>query len=265
MERILALGVRSARKLVRPVWSSLDRVAGSAIIGRAVRFALLGYYRARYRRNWIHGTHPPHFSDFGCIAAEFGFGRLGSVGSFYRAFHSMELIRPGDAVLDIGCGDGFAAARFFSQDAKRVDALDIDPEAIAVARSENPAPNVTYHQSDAVQLPLPEPPYDVVVWDGAIGHFPADLTQSVLQKVREALAPNGVFTGSESLGSDEGKYDHLQFFSDIQDVANLLGSVFPMVQVRERSYPLHDGSRRREAYFRCAVESDRLGELWRQA
>jgi SAM-dependent methyltransferase len=221
---------------------------------RALLWLLGRHYDSVFRRQWRLAPEPPHFFDhrldgFALVAGEAPF-------PLYRGYLAAELVREGDIVLDIGCGDGYFTRRFFAPRAAQVDGIDIEPSAIAHASEINAAPNVRYVLADAVAAPFPRESYDVVVWDGALGHFAPDTTDRMLGKIAAVLAPGGAFAGSESLGT-EG-HDHLQFFDTLDDLAALLGRHFEHVAVREVSYMLPGGVRRREAFWRCAHDPARL-------
>lgn len=69
---------------------------------------------------------------------------------------------PGDRVLDLGCGVGTAALCLAVRvPGCRVDGLDIQGEAVALARANadlnGVADRVAFHQADAAALPLPVP------------------------------------------------------------------------------------------------------------
>jgi SAM-dependent methyltransferase len=222
---------------------------------RALIWLLGRHYASLMRRQWVFAPEPPHFFDHRLDAfALVGGGAAPS--PFYRAYFAAELLREADVVLDIGCGGGYFTSRFFAPRCAQVDGIDIEADAIEHAEAVNPAPNVTFLRADAVEAPFPRGSYDVVVWDGAIGHFPPDTTARVLEKVRDVLAPEGAFVGSESLGQ-EG-HDHLQFFATTEDLAAVLRPHFTHVAVRELSYSLPDGSLRREVFWRCAQDPVRL-------
>ena len=73
------------------------------------------------------------------------------------------IVGAGDAVLDVGCGSGVLAIASASLEAAKVDAIDIDPEALA-ATTANAAANgwaEVVHASDALLAELTGP-YDVV-------------------------------------------------------------------------------------------------------
>jgi cyclopropane fatty-acyl-phospholipid synthase-like methyltransferase len=212
-----------------------------------------------YRRDWalVRSGDQPHFVDHRIGAAQLLAGRANPYG-WFRGFYVAELLRAEDRVLDIGCGDGFFDRRFFSERCRSIDAIDIEPSAIAHATRVNLAANVSYRLLDAVRDTFPKPPYDVVVWDGALGHFAPQDTDRMLRKIRDSLTPTGLFVGSDSLGM-EG-HDHLQFFESLSDLGLLLARHFPHVELRRMEYALPSGSVREEAYWRCAVEPIRLEE-----
>jgi SAM-dependent methyltransferase len=220
------------------------------------------YYYSLYRRQWELSEEEPHFFSqrIGFFKFAFGDDGLGPY-AFYRGFFGSEMVKANDRLLDIGCGDGFFTKRFLSPRCDRVDAVDIEPSAIESARLYNNAPNINYQLLDAVNQPFPSEKYDVVVWDGAIGHFAKETTDRVLEKIQGALKPGGVFVGSESLGF-EGS-DHLQFFNSLDDFHTLFKPYFRFVELRSVEYRTGQGKSsfvRQEGYWRCANEETRLRE-----
>lgn len=247
-----------AAGLQRRARVSFDRVAWGGIKRERLLLRLLGgYYDSVFRRTWLYsGTHPHYFSQR-INAFRFGLGPDSPPPEvMYRGFFSSEVVRTGDRVLDIGCGDGFFTKRFIGHAASSVDGVDIDDDAIAEAMQFNSAPNVAYTRLDAVNQPFPQAEYDAVIWDGSIGHFAVPDGQRVLEHIQRALVPGGVFAGSESLGR-EGE-DHLQFFATTDDLAALLTPHWKHVLIREVSYPLGNDFVRREGYWRCSDDAARL-------
>ena len=239
-----------------------EYILGGGELRESILLKLLGHhYSSVYRREWQFSEEDPHFSNN--RVSMFGFvfrGHISGPGSLYRGFFSSEVIRDKDALLDIGCGDGFLTASFFSARCSHVDAIDIEPTAIEAARKHNAADNIDYHLLDAVNQPFPKNEYNVIVWDGALGHFAPATTQHMFEKIAKHLAPDGIFVGSESLGV-EGT-DHLQFFSSLDDLYSLLKPYFKHIELRSIEYRINVGlsneSLRHEGFWRCSNDPKRL-------
>jgi SAM-dependent methyltransferase len=261
MRRLLNLGRGvAASKAVRRV---AERLAFGGERRRSVLMrALVAHDKSLLRRQWQLADEMPHYYDHRLGSLLFSAGAAPGFGMF-RGFLAAQVMRPGDAVLDIGCGDGFFANRLFAPRVTHVDSIDVEPSAIAHAKQHLSAANVSHHLLDAVATPFPRPKYDVIVWDGALGHFPPDVTRRMLAKIREALNDGGVFVGSESLG-EEG-HDHLQFFDDLEALRGVLADEFGTVQLSQMDYVIPGGLLRHEGYWRCAVaDADRLAAgAWR--
>ena len=247
------------RRWIFPLARAIETVVwGGEFKERILVKLLSAYYASQFRREWIYRAPPPHFFDQRLTYFAFGYGKqVSGPYGLSRGFFVADLLRDGDCLLDIGCGDGFFTKRFFAARCAHIDAIDSDPEAMRAATMRNSAPNITYALLDAAAQPFPCVRYDVIVWDGAIGHFVADDCQRVLEKIVKALAPEGVFVGSESLGR-EGS-DHLQFFASLDDLFALFKPYFKYVELRKQTYS--GGSLvRQEAYWRCANDPTRLRE-----
>lgn len=262
-DRALRLARAAARSpAVSRLLSAVERIVfGGALRERILVGLLLALADSKFRRawRWAGHRHHPHFSDHAVTWLKAGFGtQPGGVIAFIRGYYTLELIRPGDVLLDIGCGDGFFARRFYAPLCAHVDAIDIDETAIQVAVRSNKGSNVSYHKIDVCNEAFPLAKYDVVVCDGAIGHISADCGSTLLSRVAGVLGNNGVFCGSESLGT-EG-HDHLQFFDSAEDLRRTLRPYFKYVQVKEVEYRIGSNRTylRREGFWRCSNSVDRL-------
>jgi len=227
------------------------------------------HLKSQWRRDWVYaGDEESHFYKHRLSAFALAYDRDSGykADGLVRGFFSSEVIREGDFVLDIGCGDGFFSTRFFAQRAKKVIAVDIEPSAIEYAKRNYANSRIEFVLLDAVHGEFPPGPFDVIVWDGAIGHFAPDTLAGMLTRIKGALADKGVFVGSESLGH-EG-HDHLVFFETLKDFHDLLSRYFAHVELREVEYPIGEGAARfvrREAYWRCSPSAERLDEFkWKR-
>lgn len=141
-------------------------------------------------------------------------------------------LRGGD-LLDLACGDGFYDERFYSSRARRVIAVDFDPAAIAVARRDHAAPNVSYVLQD-IREGLPRGPFSNVIWNGAIEHFTEDETRAILTMIKERLEPGGVLAGYTIIARADGtkSLSHHEYeFQSVQDARAHLAPFFQNVRV----------------------------------
>ena len=83
----------------------------------------------------------------------------------------VERIRPGERVLDIGCGPGTLAHDIATRTGASVVGVDISERSIAVARQRFAHPGVQYEVSD-VRSSLPTGRFDVVVLSNVLEHLP---------------------------------------------------------------------------------------------
>lgn len=89
--------------------------------------------------------------------------------------------------LDVGTGDGLLAVRLAD---KILRFTSIDSDADIIARAQSGAPdNITWTTGDALNYPLPEAHYDLVVAVAAVHHFP-DFAAG-LGRLASLVAPDG--------------------------------------------------------------------------
>jgi SAM-dependent methyltransferase len=240
--------------MLRRLQDTIVRFAGLGARREQFLIKLLNWhFRAKYRLMWGLLSEVPHFYDQRSHGVCFGFRSVAaSSHTLERAAVARDVIADGDKVLDIGCGDGFFTRRFYCDRAWQIDAIDVEQSAIDHAQRFHADPKIIYRKMDAVAEAFPQSQYDVVVWNGALGHFSFDNTSVVMKKISSVLGPHGIFVGSESLGL-EG-HDHLQFFPDEAAVQRLFRPYFRYVATRVVSYPI--GLRReflrQEVFWRCS-------------
>ena len=96
--------------------------------------------------------------------------------------------RPGDHVLDVGCGDGFYDRQMARRGA-RVDAIDASHHRVARASRWHPHPSVIYHHMTADALALDDQRFDKVVSICVLEHIQDDLR--ALSEMCRVLRPGG--------------------------------------------------------------------------
>jgi SAM-dependent methyltransferase len=136
--------------------------------------------------------------------------------------HVLAALKPGDAVLELGCGYGRVVSRLTAV-AGRVTGIDTSEESLALARSLFGAdPGIEFLHMDAVQLGLLPDVFDAVVCiqNGicAFGVDPASLVREALRVAR----PGGQVLFSTY--SDRFWPDRLAWF-EAQAAAGLLGPI----------------------------------------
>jgi SAM-dependent methyltransferase len=244
--------IRVRKVVPSPVVRMLEAILYGGSRRESFLVRLLGaLHRSQFRREWLlcPSEQPPYYNQR-WNGFNFVYSKSRTPYPFTRGFLVSEIVHPGDRLLDIGCGDGFFTNSFYSSLCLHVDAIDIEPSAIKTARKLNSARNIDFHLLDAVHDPFPSDQYDVIVWDGAVGHFAEADLAAVLDKIARALSPSGIFVGSESLGI-EGS-DHQQFFEDESALAAVFTPYFEHVLMRKLEYRIGTGFLRTEGYWRCA-------------
>lgn len=115
---------------------------------------------------------------------------LGRRGWAYRRLVEDAGVRPGDDVLDLGCGTG-ALTRAAAEASRtgRVTGIDLAPEMVAHARRLGGV--ATYVEGDISRLTLPAASVDVVVSSLALHHVDPAVRDAVLTGAFRVLRPNG--------------------------------------------------------------------------
>jgi SAM-dependent methyltransferase len=103
-------------------------------------------------------------------------------------------IRPGESVLDLGCGagfDAFVAAQLVGPEG-RVAAVDLSPEMLAVARAGQAGaafPRIEFREASAEALPFPDDSFDTALSNGVLNLIPDK--PAALREIFRVLRPGG--------------------------------------------------------------------------
>lgn len=202
----------------------------------AARWAAAAFRRMR-EVQWRLPPQPEHFDH----RIDLYYQWLHSRNSLWleRGVFSSLAVKTGGRVLELACGDGFAARNFFSLRAREVIACDFDSRAIATARRTNSAPNVAYVLAD-IRTAMPAGVFDNVIWDAAIEHFTPTEIHELLRDIGRRLDATGILSGYtivERQDRTKSLSHHEYEFRDNQDLARFLRPYFRNVTVFETIYP----------------------------
>ena len=112
----------------------------------------------------------------------------------------LALLRPGAAILELGCGAGGDSAEMIAR-GYDVTPTDGSPEMAEVAsrRLGRPVRTLLFGDIDAVEV------FDGVWANACLLHVPRDQLANVLALIHRALKPGGAFYASYKAGSSDGR------------------------------------------------------------
>jgi SAM-dependent methyltransferase len=127
------------------------------------------------------------------------------------AIFSVVDLKPGERVLDVGCGAGVttieAADRVGPEG--RVCGIDISPEMIEAARKRSAAPNVEWVVADAVEYDLPMEGFDAIISRFGIMFF--SNPERAFRRLHAACRPDGRMVASVWPHRDRAPYFALPY------------------------------------------------------
>jgi ubiquinone/menaquinone biosynthesis C-methylase UbiE len=119
---------------------------------------------------------------------------LGKAPHLRKATIDQAMIKPGDSVLDVGCGTGEVALAAKARARQgNVYGIDPAPEMIAVARKKaaRKGLEIDFRVGVIEALPFPDSSIDVVTSSLMMHHLPEDLKARGLAEIYRVLKPGG--------------------------------------------------------------------------
>src|SRR5713226_6292615 len=141
---------------------------------------------------------------------------LGKEPAYREKALDLARLKPGEAVLDIGCGTGTLAiaAKRRVGPAGRVYGVDASPEMLARAgRKANKAgAEVVFKNGVAEAMPFPDGQFDTVLSTVMLHHLGRKTRQQCAHEVRRVLKPGGRMLAVDFARPAEGKKGLLDHF-----------------------------------------------------
>jgi ubiquinone/menaquinone biosynthesis C-methylase UbiE len=163
----------------------------------------------------IHGNRHPNASHGHVLASprtydftvELFF--LGRRRTSYQALVAAAGVRPGQGVLDVGCGTGYLSRLVARSVGPHGVVVGIDPSEsmIQYARRKTASiANCEFQVGAAEALPFTGDHFDVVVSSLVVHHLPEDLRGRALGEMRRVLRPGGALLVAEARNPGHGVF-----------------------------------------------------------
>ncbi|MHB1587915.1 MAG: class I SAM-dependent methyltransferase [Acidiferrobacteraceae bacterium] len=141
---------------------------------------------------------------------------LGRERVFREQLVRLARLKPGDSVLDVGCGTGtlaIAAKRCVGATGA-VYGIDASPTMITRAdqKARKAGVEVVFKNGVVQALPFPDAQFDAVLTTMMLHHLPSKARQQLACEIRRVLKPGGRVLVADFAGSERGKKHLLAHF-----------------------------------------------------
>lgn len=172
--------------------------------------------QARQRRHW--SSHPVTAAEINRLLS--GDARVGWVDHLQRSRFPV----PRPRGLSLGCGSGAVVVDALRLGiVQQMEGIDISAGAVAVATERAAAAGLSdrarFRAANVNELPLPGP-YDLIVFEQSLHHV--DALGPVLDRCRDALAPDGLLVINEYVGPDR-----FQWSDEAERLMNAMLALLP--------------------------------------
>src|SRR5262249_52913582 len=120
---------------------------------------------------------------------------LGRERAFREKMLSLAHLKPGESVIDVGCGTGSLAIAAKRQVGPSGSVHGVDPSPEMIARAEKKARKagveVVFKEAFAQSLPFPDGQFDAVLSTLMLHHLPPKARREFAVEVRRVLKPGG--------------------------------------------------------------------------
>lgn len=171
-----------------------------------------------------------------------------------RGVYGTKIIRHGDKVLDVCCGDGIYTGLYYSMFAELVHGIDRNEFAIDTANKRYLKKNVKFFKKDILKEDFPLKNYDVIFMFAALEHFSPEQGSQILERIAKALlkSSNGKFLGSTPIfeeATGHGHPEHDNEFTSMEQLKDFLSPHFTEIDFWSSRWK--GQVQRKEAYFLC--------------
>ena len=141
---------------------------------------------------------------------------LGREQAFREKMLQLARLKPGESVLDVGCGTGSLAIAARRQVGPRgtVSGVDASPEMIdrAGRKARRAGLDVAFRNAFAQSLPFPDEQFDVVLTTIMLHHLPKKSRAEMASEVRRVLKPGGRVLAIDFGATARGRKSFLDHF-----------------------------------------------------